>query len=288
MNAVERLLAHGERVLTLYDEMYRERLGSGRDPDLPDVPQGLMFSVGGRAIDEFSKHAQKRRVWASGHWLQAAVETAWLEARKPGRRGAMEWLPRNGSGSDAAEAMAARAAAIFLGHLGEREQMLCRESRQRLLADVVEESRKWDPFPEKVVGLAEDVVEQIRRVGRLSDNIEPLDWQRRGRTRLRDALDLLHPYHRPPATAATPEKQTGCSSSRRPPAGGRPRKKSYDSLRQAIIADRNKEKRKKNPEPLKTWLTRWATEHDMKRADALKMYNAEMAAIRRAQQARSR
>lgn len=79
---------------------------------------------------------------------------------------------------------------------------------------------------------------------------------------------------------------TKASSSRRPPAGGRPRKYS-DSLRQAMIADRKREKRKKNPESLKAWLTEWATKHGMKRADALKMYNAEMAAIRRAQQARS-
>jgi hypothetical protein len=200
MNAVERLLGHGEQVLSLYDEMYRERLGSGRDPDLPLVPPTLLFSVGGRAIDAMPKPTKKRRHWLSSHWLQAACETAWLEAMHAKVKGLrVEWLPLAGKGSAVGEAVAARAANIFYEHLAKREQLLCSEVRQRLLADVVVDVREWGPLAGKVVQLAEDVVEQMRRVSRLSDQIEPLDWQRRGRVRLRRALDLLRSYAVPPA-----------------------------------------------------------------------------------------
>jgi len=286
VNAVKRLLAHGEDLLSLFDEMYRERLGSGRDPALPDVPPTLLLTVGGRAIDAIPKPYNRRKHWYSGHWLQAACETAWMEATRSKVRGLrVELLPIGGKGSKAGERVAARAAELFAEHLRKREQLVCRETRQRLLADVVAEVRQWEPLSEKVVQLAEDVVEQIRRVSRLSDEIEPLDWQRRKRARLRKALDLLQSYAVPPASFAPAKKTSG--SSGRPPAGGRPKKYS-NPLRQSIIAERKQEERKKNPEPLKTWLTEWATKHDMKRADALKMYNAEMAAIRRAHRARSR
>lgn len=109
-----------------------------------------------------------------------------------------------------------------------------------------------------------------------------------------EALEALAPFieEEPPAAAgSTPEekKTPGKQSQGRSRKGvGGPKKKYSPKLRAAIITDRKREKKKRNPEPLKTWLTTWATEHNMKRADAQKMYNAEMAAIRRAQQARSR
>lgn len=284
MNAVERMLAQGEQLLSLYDEMYRERLGPRRDPALPDVPQGLIHSVGGIVIDGMPAG----QYWASSHWLQAAAETAWFELVKPRKQPTRDEL-------------VARAAVLFREYLAQREQLLSDATWRRLLADVVYESRSWEPLSAKLVALAEQVCEAVKGVSLLDGSMEPRWWRHdristhvkplsittspAKRTSLRQALDLLHPYSRPPATAATPEKQTG-SSSRRQPAGGRP-KKWPASLRRAIIADRRREERKKHPEPLKTWLTSWATKHDMKRADALKMYNAETVAIRRAERARS-
>lgn len=269
MNAVERLLTHGEQLLSLFDEMYRERIGSGRDPTLPDVPIMLIYRVGGDVIDAMPRG----EYWASGHWMQAAIEVAWHDLQ-----------PNKRKPQPSIEEFAARAAEVFRDYLSQREQLLSRDTWRRLLADVVFESREWERLSPKVVSLSEQVAREVQRVGRVSSGIEPLDWQRRKRVRLRKALDLLHPYAQPPkARGSSPMPR----SSRRPAAGGRPKKYS-DELRHAIIADRKQEDRKKNPQPLKTWLTSWATAHDMKRADALKMYNAEMAAIRRAQQARSR
>jgi hypothetical protein len=259
MNAVERLLAHGEDLLSLFDEMYRERLGSGRDPALPDVPPTLLFWVGGRAIDAMPKPYIRRKHWLSGHWLQAACETAWLEAMRAKVRGLrVEWLPIDGKGSAAGEAVAARAADIFGEHLRKREQLLCREVRQRLLADVVVDVREWEPLAAKVVQLAEDVVEQIRRVGKLSDQIEPLDWQRRGRVRLRRALDLLRPYAVPPALATSRGKPVGTKQQKRRDrkgVGGRPDKYPLKFVREVFAA---RERDQKHAAKAKRRLPAWA------------------------------
>lgn len=90
---------------------------------------------------------------------------------------------------------------------------------------------------------------------------------------------------------SSPEQQPAANKPPTKPSRkgiGGPKKKYPPGLRRKIIADRKKEERKKNPEPLKTWLTSWATKHEMTRAEAKKMYDAEKAAIRRAEQARSR
>ena len=105
MNAVERLLAQGEQLLSLYDEMYRERLGSGRDPTLPDVPQGLMREVGGTATYAIPSG----QYWVSGHWLQASAEAAWLELKELKKQPTREQL-------------AARTADLFREYLAQREQ----------------------------------------------------------------------------------------------------------------------------------------------------------------------
>ncbi len=110
-----------------------------------------------------------------------------------------------------------------------------------------------------------------------------------------EVLEALAPFieEEPPAAAGsspaakkTSDKQSQSRS--RKGVGGR--KKKYPAkLRAAIVADRKREEKKRNPRPLKTWLTAWANEQDMKRAEAEKMYEAEMAVIRRAvKEARSR
>lgn len=196
MNAVERLLGQGEQVLSLFDDMFIDRLGSGRPVELPDVPPGLIYAVGGRVIDAMPTG----QYWASVHWLQAAAEAAWLELKKPKK-------PPDG------QQLVVRTGELFEDYLDKREEMLSSATWRRLMADVVFESPEWGPLAEKVVSLAERVAAAVQQVGQVPGDIEPLDWERRKRTKLRKALDLLHPYSQPPKPA-TPgsEKRTGSSS----------------------------------------------------------------------------
>ena len=230
MNAVERLLAQGEQLLSLYDEMYRERLGSGRDPALPDVPQGLIYAVGGTAIDAIPSG----QYWASVDWLQAAAEAAWLQLKK------LKTQPTR-------EQLAARTVDLFREYLAQREQLLSDATWRRLLADVVFESRDWEPLSTKVVALAEQVCEAVKGVGLLDGEMEPHRWRHEEvsvkfkplatttsparRTALRQALDLLHPYAQPPKPAGSSlEKKTGSNRSR----GGRPQ--NDESLARELLA----------------------------------------------------
>lgn len=214
MNAVERLLGQGEQVLSLFDEMFIDRLGSGRPVELPEVPQGLIYAVGHMVIDAMPTG----RYWSSGLWLQAAAEAAWVELKTPKKNPSKQQLAK-------------RTAELFREYLAKREQMLAPATWRRLLADVVFESREWSPLAEKVVSLAEQVALAVQQVEKVPGDIEPLEWQRErvdlrtgsilpaSRGNLRNALDLLHPYAQPPKPA-TPgsEKQTGKSRGR----GGRP------------------------------------------------------------------
>jgi hypothetical protein len=255
MNAVERLLAHGEKLLTLYDEMYRDR-----NPD--DWSTALFWDPSAEKLPS----AFSGEPWWSPAWWEAAVHIAF--------------------GQSDADFSTARASAIYRDRLAQRQHLLDRHIWQRMVADVVQECRAWDFLAKKVVRLAQEVADSAIRIEEHVDHYSSASDWKGWRYGVHRDLGLLARYIKPPAAAgSSPTRQT--SSSTRPAAGGRPKKYS-DKLRQAIIADRKKEERKKNPQPLKTWLTSWANDHDMKRADALKMYNAEMAAIRRAQEARSR
>jgi hypothetical protein len=49
------------------------------------------------------------------------------------------------------------------------------------------------------------------------------------------------------------------------------------------MKDRDREVRKENPQPLKSWLTEWATSHSMQRSDVKKMYYATIRAKYRAE-----
>ena len=201
MNAVERLLGQGEEVLSLFDEMFIDRLGSGRPAELPDVPQGLIYAVGHMVIDAMPTG----RYWSSGHWLQAAAEAAWVELKKPKKNPSREQL-------------VARTADLFREYLTQREQLLSDATWRRLLADVVFESRGWEPHATRVMSLAENVAEEVRHIEHVSGDIEPLEWERQERTGLRKALDHLHPYAQPPKpTSSTLAKQTDGSRGR----GGR-------------------------------------------------------------------
>jgi len=254
MNAVERLLAHGEQILGLFDEMYRERIGSGRDMSLPEVPVGLFYSIGLGVIETMPKG----QYWLSAHWLQAAVEAAWLEKQQ-------------GETKD----VFSRASDLLREHLARREQFLHSETRRRMLADVVFESRAWKPMSARVVLLAEQVAEEVERVELVSDDIEPLDWQRRKRRKLRRALDRLHSYARPPAPLTeAAEKKANSSRSRGgrrqnneplardllagwkafKPEEGRPRKLDYIARRPEVMAMKSPEARERKAALLLTAL----------------------------------
>jgi hypothetical protein len=218
MNAVERLLAHGEQLLAMYDEMYRERIGDTRDPTLPAVPQESIYEIGKAAISAVPRGSS---YWASPHWLQAAAEAAWLEAKAA-------------NVEPSSKQVIARTTEIFLERLSQREQLLSDATWRQLLADVVFESRAWEPLSAKVVALAEQVWQAAKEVSLLSESIEPKWWRHdrlavflkppssettpAKRTRLRQALDLLHPYAQPPAACSTSEEQTNGNRSR----AGRP------------------------------------------------------------------
>jgi hypothetical protein len=319
MNAVERLLAHGEQVVLLFDEM----LDSRADPDpvqadcivrrlqdwhplyTPFADISLELSAAPPRYRSVLNEQRLRlmELW----WSETALDAA---ARKAITAAATEEL-----GSGKARDLSPFALNIYCRMLECREQLLSPARLQNLAADVVAESPLWGLLGERAAALSEQVVASLQILSsenprvykrspppgsRCNIHVEVVvrgaihtrkEWLAQRAEAIMPALDSLRPYAKPPALPSTSEEKASLaknkSGGRRPPAGGRPRKYSA-SLRQAIIADRKKEERKKNPKPLKTWLTSWATEHDMKRADALKMYNAEMAAIRRAQQARSR
>jgi hypothetical protein len=230
MNAVERLLGQGEQVLSLFDELFIDRLGSGRPVELPDVPPGLTYAVGHMVIDAMPTG----QYWASGHWLQAAAEAAWLELKQQKKPPSREQL-------------ASRTAELFRDYLAKREQMLSRDTWRRLLADVVFESRAWEPLSANVVRLCEQVAREVRGVEGVPGDIEPLDWERRKRAKLRKALDLLHPYAQPPkpATPGSEQKPVGTKQKKqrdRKGVGGRKKKYPVQFVRDVQAARSREEK----------------------------------------------
>jgi hypothetical protein len=212
------------------------------------------------------------------HWWRVAVVA--VDGDRSSRRA--------GSTSD-------RAATLLRERLSQRADLLDGSTWQRLVSDVVQACMQWGFNAKKVVRLSEKVADRVLFTeqsegdwGRWSAG----NWREHRGYFLRD-LGFLRRYIKPPAAAgSTPEekKTPGKQSQGRSRKGvGGPKKKYPPKLRAAIITDRKREEKKRNPEPLKTWLTTWATAHDMKRAEAKKMYDAEMAAIRRAvKAARSR
>jgi hypothetical protein len=272
MNAVERLLAQGEQLLALYDEMYRERIGDARDPTLPAVPKESILTIGRGAISAVPRGSS---YWVSPHWLQAAAEAAWLEAKAA-------------NVEPSSKQVIARTTEIFLERLSQREQLLSDATWRQLIADVVLESRAWEPLSAKVVALAEQVWQAVKEVSLLSESIEPKWWRHdrfavflkplssettpAKRARLRQDLDLLHPYAQPPKHAAsTSEKQTSTAKQKkrrdRKGIGGRPEKFTMKFIREVFTArERDKKQAAKARMPLPgkaEWLSDYCTAKDI-------------------------
>ena len=215
MNAVERLLAHGEQILNFYDEMNVERSGPNRDTfSLGDVPEESISSI----TDWLYREEFGRYPWKSWNWLRGAVEEAWM-------MGSWNSEGRAPAGTET------RAAEIFRQMLAHREKLLHSHVLRRLLSDVVSSSQEWNPISAKVIDLAERVVEEAKEVWGQSDSTSPWQWQALQRDGLRFSLDRLHPYARPPAPVVEAAEKTAGSSSRR---GGRPQ--SDETLARDLLA----------------------------------------------------
>jgi hypothetical protein len=186
MNAVERLLAHVERFLSLFDEMYR----------VPDR-ESWGFAVFLEPSVEQIPPAFSKEPWASIYWWQAAVATAGAEVALTG-----------GSIAD-------RASTLLRERLGERQCLANRDTWQQMVADVVRTCRAWDFLAKKVVNQAQEVADRVLFILDGEENWYgdlAREWQSHRQWLLRD-LGLLRRYAQPPAAAD--------STSAKQPSGGR-------------------------------------------------------------------
>lgn len=266
MNSVERLLAQGEQILALFDEMYRERDSKARDSTLPKVDQAEVDRVAPLAIELTPDGSY----WTSTYWLQAAVEASILESRQAGR-----------SRKPTAAALARRAADILTERLAEREELLNPAAWRTLVADVVQESGVWGAIAPKLVSLAEEVSAAARVIYGLRWRTEPMEWWSNrinvatgarfpaARSHLRDALDMLHPYAKPPKVArvrADVVRNAGAKIIRsRKGRGGRPEKFPLKFMREVVAArqrDSSRAQRAKSRLPvLHKWLADYCTKN---------------------------
>jgi hypothetical protein len=228
------------------------------------VPQESIFTIGQGAISAVPRGSS---YWASPHWLQAAAETAWLEAKAA-------------NVEPSSKQVIARTTEIFLELLSQREQLLSDATWRQLLADMVLESRTWEPLSAKVVALAEQVWQAVKEVSLLSESIEPKWWRHdrfevflkprslkqtpAKRTTLRQALDLLHPYAQPPV-AATVEKQTSTAKPKkrrdRKGVGGRPERYSLKFIREVVNARERDQKHAAKGAGRLTPFPRWLSDY---------------------------
>lgn len=254
MNAVERLLAHGERALRLFGDVYRERDLEG---PLWDEAEAVAWQV----AELLDRDADLLAGQVSRAFLLAAVLRT-LDHRP-------------------ASARPVEAARVYRDLLTERRRLLSPKQVDALLADVVAGSSAWGPLARDAVLRAEAGAQALGRLRSIPERYdgEALTFERWGELRrpLRRALARLRALKQAPAA----EQQPNGQRRRRCRAGGR-RPKWDVEKRQQLMADREREERKQKPEMLKTWLTTWATDHGMTRADVVKMYRATKRASYRA------
>jgi hypothetical protein len=238
MNAVERLLAHAERVVIFFDEMLarQKRL----DPRTAESVHRHLetYTTGGpfnppafelkMAPPRYTKALSADRLDLLSRWQsESALETAIARAVEEGARS----KKRHGDGAD----LSPRALVIYCDLLAERELLLDPEHMQAMLADVVAESLSWGPHATTVASLSKSLADAL---GRLLNRPRGLartsygrpfmhtggpmthtsDWLSEKARHLKPAIAALQIYARPPAPAATSEEKTNGSRGR----GGRP------------------------------------------------------------------
>lgn len=241
MNAVERLLAHGERLLSLFDEMYRK----------PDQ-ESWGFAVFLEPSVEQMPPAFYSEPWASIYWWYVAVTAVEAEVgRKGGPIGDL-------------------ASTLLRERLSMRLHLLDRSVWQQLVADVVRECRAWDFLAKKVVRLAQEVADSAIFI---EEEVTPLQypdtWQT-WRYSLHRNLGLLRRYAQPPAPAKSSPKQKTAADKQpknrsRKGIGGRPAKFTLRFIREVVTARERDERQAVNAKqplpPFPRWLRDYCDGH---------------------------
>lgn len=210
MNAVERLLAHGEQALRLFGDAYRvevRRVGTWADrieaERESEAEQARAEPVARRVVELLDRHAGWQG-WQSRALLAAAV------------RQTLDHRP--------ASARPAEALRVYRELLAERRRLLSPKRVEALLADVVAASTAWGPLSRDVVLRAEAVAQALGRFRSIPGDPSPwgfsgdrldAEWLRRRRP-LRRALGRLHAFERQPAAAASTGRQRTGNPPHRP------------------------------------------------------------------------
>jgi hypothetical protein len=287
MNAVERLLAHAERVAAFFDEVLspkadldplaaesvHRRLSTYTDGgpfmpptfELKTAPPRYRKALSADRLDLLTR-------WQSEQALETAIRRATGESHRSKK-------PRD-SGVDPAP----RALEIYCDLLAERERLLDQKTMQRMLADVVADSLLWGPHAATVASLSESLTKALGRLrerprGFLRDPsgrpfmetggpvVHWNGWLSERKAHLRPAIDALQPYAQPPK-AATSEKKPGGTEQKkrrdRKGIGGRPAKFTMKFVREVVAARERDQKhaakaRKRLP-PFPRWLADYCTE----------------------------
>jgi hypothetical protein len=243
MNAVERLLAHAEQVVSLFDSLL-DRQGIQGDVV---AAQALYQAV--------EQHASAAALWQSVAAMGFAVEQTLSQAAERGEQ--------HGPDCD----LASRAVAKYGEVIAGRNELLAAEVIRGLHARVVAESLSWWPLTDRVVSLSEtlcDALDRIRDSPRrvqevafpsgLKVNIgyggpvrDRASWLGEKKTFLAPAMLALRPYANPPAPAgSTSEKQTSTAKQkkRRDRKGiGGPKFKYSDKLVREVVAARKRDEK---------------------------------------------
>lgn len=275
MNAVERLLSHGERVVVFFDEVLAPQ--GGLDPRTAEsVHRNLAtYTDGGpfappafelkTAPARYRKALTADRLDLLFRWQsEPALETAIARAVEEGARS----KKRHGCGVD----LSPRALAIYCDMLAERERLLDPQPVQAMLADVVAESLSWGPHAATVASLSKSLADALGRllsrpcsVARKSDG-QPFmltggavthnsDWLSEKARHLQPAIELLRIYAQPPKQKKRRDRKRG---------GGRPPHFPKQFIREMVDARERDEKhaaKARRPLPrISEWLSDYFTD----------------------------
>ena len=213
MNAVERLLAHVEKIAALFDEMYRE-------VDEQEHPDWLV----GRPPAAFDELLRNYHFHIYGWWRVAMVAANYDDAQ---------------------------ASEMLCERLERREKLLDHDTLHALVADVVRDCRAWDFLAEDVVRAAETVADNALEIERLSRgwNWRPTyEWQTRRDGYVLHNIGMLRRLAQPQAdagsTSAKRNNSPGKQKKRRDRKGVGGRKKKYaDEFVRGVLAARSREEK---------------------------------------------
>jgi len=238
MNAVERLLAHGEQIVSLFDEML------GEYPDVSEQTYSIVRV-------EQDRNQLGECFGEPGFHFSAKPAKATLTAE---RLALMERVPSHSlmdnaickayaDGARSRSDLPSQVVETYCGWLERIEQLLHSPTMHSLLAGVVAESLSWGPHAANIASLARDVNVAVRRLCGKRESVirKPFfisgavttraDWLIEKRRYVRPAIDALHPYARPPAPLIeAAEKKANSSRSR----GGR--RQNNEALARDLLA----------------------------------------------------